>query len=210
MRLHACSPTTATKDLPMPLLPLPFLLGTLARIASIALLVGGLYIAWLFVTGAAVTTAWPVSGIAMLASSFLGRVLVLACYPRGNDEPHPVPPSAAQAVDGADGSRWHVEFDGPPDASVIVLTHGWALDSQAWYYVRKELARDFRLILWDLPGLGRSIQPGDGRYSVERLADDLRRVTLLAGSLPVTLVGHSIGGMMMLMLTGPWWNRCCC
>jgi pimeloyl-ACP methyl ester carboxylesterase len=83
---------------------------------------------------------------------------------------------------------------------VIVLTHGWALDSTAWYYVRKELARNHRLVMWDLPGLGRSTQPADGRYSVERLAEDLRSVIAQTGDQPVTLVGHSIGGFMMLTL----------
>jgi pimeloyl-ACP methyl ester carboxylesterase len=184
----------------MYILPLPFLLGTLASIASIALLGGGLYIFWLFVTGAYVTTAWLASGAAMLAWSFLGRAIVLAFYPRGTDEPHATGAAAAQTVDGADGSRLHVEFDGPLDAPVIVLTHGWALDSQAWYYTRKALAREFRLIVWDLPGLGRSTQPADRRYSVERLAEDLRGIVALAGGRPVTLVGHSIGGMMMLTL----------
>jgi pimeloyl-ACP methyl ester carboxylesterase len=54
--------------------------------------------------------------------------------------------------------------------------------------------------MWDLPGLGRSTQPADGRYSVERLAENLRSVIAHTGDRPVTLVGHSIGGMMMLTL----------
>jgi pimeloyl-ACP methyl ester carboxylesterase len=62
------------------------------------------------------------------------------------------------------------------------------------------LAKDFRLVLWDLPGLGQSSQPADGRYTVARLAEDLRCVIAEAGDKPVTLVGHSIGGMMMLTL----------
>jgi pimeloyl-ACP methyl ester carboxylesterase len=83
----------------------------------------------------------------------------------------------------------------------VVLTHGWGLDANAWYYVRRRLASKFRLVAWDLPGLGRSTQPSDGRYSVQRLAEDLRAVIAVhADSRPVVLVGHSIGGMTMFTL----------
>lgn len=101
-----------------------------------------------------------------------------------------------------DGSRIHVETEGPADKPALVLTHGWTLDSQAWFYARQHLEKRFRLILWDLPGLGQSSQPSDHKYSVERLAEDLRAVIeqQTAGREKITLVGHSIGGMMMLTL----------
>jgi len=184
----------------MYVMPLPFLLGTLASIASIALLGGGIYILWAWTTGALVATSWLVSGIAMLVWSAFGRQIVLAFYPRGKDEPHAERGAEIRTITGASGSTLHLEFDGPADKPVIVLTHGWALDSTAWYYVRKALARDYRLVLWDLPGLGRSSQPADRQYSVERLAEDLRTVIAETGERPVTLVGHSIGGFMMLTL----------
>jgi pimeloyl-ACP methyl ester carboxylesterase len=184
----------------MYILPLPFLLGTLASIFSVALLASGIYIIWAWYVGQLIATAWIVSSVAMLVWSFLGRQIVLAFYPRGEDDPKPVHPRNMKKLRGADGSKLHVEFDGPIGKPVIVLTHGWALDSAAWYYIRKELAQDYRLILWDLPGLGQSSQPADGKYSVARLAEDLRCVIAETGDKPVTLVGHSIGGMMMLTL----------
>jgi pimeloyl-ACP methyl ester carboxylesterase len=181
-------------------LPLPFLLGTLASILSAALLLGGIYIIWAWYIGQLVATIWIASGIGMLVWSLLGRQIVLALYPHGNDEPRAIHGASTKKINGADGSKLHIEFDGPPDKPVIVLTHGWALDSTAWYYIRKELAKDYRLVLWDLPGLGLSSQPADGRYTVARLAEDLRCVIAEAGNKPVTLVGHSIGGMMMFTL----------
>jgi pimeloyl-ACP methyl ester carboxylesterase len=188
----------------MPILPLPFLLGTLMSIASVALLVGGLYIVWAWTVGTIVAVSTLVYGIAMVAWSVLGRQIVLLFYPRGADEPRALRSTETRTVQAPDGSILHIEFDGTPGKPVIVLTHGWALDSTAWYYVRKTLARDYRLVLWDLPGLGKSTQPGDGRYSVTRLAEDLRRVIAeaeeQANGGPVTLVGHSIGGFMMLTL----------
>ncbi|HWJ93858.1 MAG TPA: alpha/beta hydrolase [Telluria sp.] len=184
----------------MYILPLPFLLGTVASIASIALLGGGAYIVWAWFAGSLVGASWLASGIGMLAWSLLGRMVVLAFYRRGQDEPKAVHSAESRKVRGAHGSTLNVEFEGPAGKPVIVLTHGWALDSTAWYYVRKQLSRDYRLVLWDLPGLGQSTQPADRRYSVQRLADDLRCVIGEAGDQPVTLVGHSIGGMMMLSL----------
>ena len=95
-----------------------------------------------------------------------------------------------------------MDAEGPADKPVLVLTHGWTLDSQAWFYARQQLSKRYRLILWDLPGLGRSSQPADHEYSVERLAENLRAVIehATAANERVTLVGHSIGGMMMLTL----------
>jgi pimeloyl-ACP methyl ester carboxylesterase len=184
----------------MYMMPLPFLLGTLATLASLAMLGGGIYIVWGWIAGTIVATSTLVSGIAMLAWSLLGRQIVLALYPRGQDEPRAEHSAESATLVAPDGSSLHLEMEGPADKPVIVLTHGWALDSTAWYYVRKELARNHRLVMWDLPGLGRSTQPADGRYSVERLAEDLRSVIAQTGDQPVTLVGHSIGGFMMLTL----------
>ena len=184
----------------MYILPLPFLLGTFLALGSLALLAGGVYLVWAWFAGTVVATSALLSGIAMIAWSLLGRQIVLAFYPRGRDEPHHIDSKEVRTLRAADGSSLHVEFDGPADGPVIVMTHGWALDSDAWYSVRKQLAQTCRLVLWDLPGLGKSTQPTDRRYSVARLSEDLRTVIEATGDKPVTLVGHSIGGMMMLTL----------
>lgn len=135
--------------------PLPFLLGTLLSLASLAVLVGGIYLVWAWFVGTLVATSSLVYGLVM-AWSLLGRYIVLAFYPHGKDKPQHVESANARPIEAADGSRLHVEFDGPPDGPVIILTHGWALDSAAWYSVRRELAKTNRLVLWDLPGLGKS------------------------------------------------------
>lgn len=184
----------------MHVMPLSFLLGTFAGIASVALLAGGVYLVWAFLAGVLTQPGWLAAGICLLLWSLAGRYLVLALYPRGEDDPGPLRQAAGKKIQAPDGSILHVEFDGPQDRPVIVLTHGWSLDSTAWHSVRKALAARYRLVLWDLPGLGRSRQPTDGRYSMARLAEDLRRVIDEAGGGEVTLVGHSIGGMMILTL----------
>lgn len=58
------------------------------------------------------------------------------------------------------------------------------------------LAERFRIVVWDLPGLGKSTGPASGDYSIEKMAHDLEAVTQIAGKGPIILVGHSIGGMI--------------
>lgn len=171
-------------------LPLSFLLGTLAGIASLALLVGGAVLL-------AREGSW--AGAAMVLFALAGRHLVLLAFPRG-EPPHAMRGGSGKKIQAPDGSVLHVEFDGPPNAPAIVLTQGWGLDLHAWQAVRRLLSDRYRLVLWDLPGLGRSRKPADGVYGIVRLAEDLRRVIDEAGPRPVTVVGHGIGGMMVLSL----------
>jgi pimeloyl-ACP methyl ester carboxylesterase len=101
-----------------------------------------------------------------------------------------------------DGSKLHVECYGPEGAPVIVLTHGWGADRTEWDYLQRDLADRFRLIVWDLPGLGRSSQPPNHDYRLENLANDLQAVLSLAGNQPAIILGHSIGGMITLTYCG--------
>jgi pimeloyl-ACP methyl ester carboxylesterase len=97
-----------------------------------------------------------------------------------------------------DGSELRVECYGREDAPPIILTHGWGANSTEWDYLKKELADDFRLIVWDLPGLGMSTRPINRDYSMENLSRHLEAVLGLAGDQPAILLGHSIGGMITL------------
>jgi pimeloyl-ACP methyl ester carboxylesterase len=49
-----------------------------------------------------------------------------------------------------------------------------------------------------MPGLGHSQKPRRGDYSLERHAQDLEAVLGVAGGQPSVLVGHSMGGMVVL------------
>ena len=97
-----------------------------------------------------------------------------------------------------DGTVLRVECYGPVDAPPIVMTHGWGCDSTEWFYAKKHLADRFRLILWDEPGLGLSKKPDNNDYRLEKLAADLGAVLEFVGDQPAVLVGHSIGGMIVL------------
>lgn len=178
-------------------LPLSFLIGTLASLAALALLAGGIV---LLAAGWRGQPALFWAGAGMLLWALLGRYLVLLAFRRGAASPPPMRGGSGKKIQAPDGSILHVEFDGPANAPAIVLTPGWGLELHAWQAVRRQLSGRYRLVLWDLPGLGRSRQPADGAYSVVRLAEDLRRVIDEAGSQKVTVAGHGIGGMMILSL----------
>jgi len=110
-----------------------------------------------------------------------------------------VAPSRTMNVDRPDGTRLHVEVFGDANRPTLLLTHGWSLDSSAWKYIMGGLLDRYRIVTWDLPGLGRSRGPANKDYSLEKMAHDLHAVlqaTAEQGS-PVILVGHSIGGMIL-------------
>lgn len=180
-------------------LPLSFLFGTLASFAALALLAGGIALLAAAVRGALdPALAW--AGAAMVLWALGGRCIVMAAFPRGEAPPPAMRGGSGKKIQAPDGSVLHVEFDGPAGAPAIVLTQGWGMDLRAWQAVRRRLSERYRLLLWDLPGVGRSRPPADGGYSVVRMAEDLRRVIDEAGQQPVVVVGHGIGGMMILSL----------
>ncbi|MDB6173982.1 MAG: Arylesterase [Chthoniobacteraceae bacterium] len=111
---------------------------------------------------------------------------------------HSPKPVSQERLRRPDGSELHVEFYGPEDATPIVLTHGWGFDSREWNYLKQELSEQFRLIVWDEPGLGKSAAPANRDYSLETFAHNLDAVLSLAGNKPAILLGHSIGGMTIL------------
>ncbi len=90
--------------------------------------------------------------------------------------------------------------EGPP----VVLLHGRGNAASMWFPLLPELARKHRVLAVDLPGFGSSSVPQgplrtdeDGlRYFVEPVEEVLS--TLAPG--PMTLVGHSLGGLVSLEL----------
>jgi pimeloyl-ACP methyl ester carboxylesterase len=180
-------------------MPLAILVTWLAGPLSLAILGVGAYLVWAWYVGGIVSTVWLVVGIALLLWAVAGRWLVLLTRRRGADEPRQERGRRQRRVSGPDGADLHVEEHGLQDGPTLLMTHGWDLDATAWYYEKRHLTDRFRLVLWDLPGMGLSSQPADRRYSLEGMARDLKAVLdATAGGRPVVLVGHSIGGMTIL------------
>ena len=183
----------------MPFMPFNFLFLWLVGLLSIGVLGGGIYIVYEYYIGALVGISYLVSGVLMVLWSVGGRLISLPLFRRpGADEPKPTRTGTVQRVERPDGTILQVEFYGPEDGQPIILSHGWGPNSMVWYYAKRQLSDRFRVIVWDLPGLGKSTRPKNSDYSLEKFARDLEAVIAIAGNKPVILLGHSIGGMISL------------
>ncbi|HEV7290807.1 MAG TPA: alpha/beta hydrolase [Devosia sp.] len=133
----------------------------------------------------------------LLAFAFVGRPLMLLLL-AGPDSGEPSKPDrgAGQVVQGANGAQLYVEQLGRSDGAPVILTHGWAMDSTIWHYSKLALAKDFKVIVWDLPGMGKS----SGEISLESFARNLAVLVEQQAPQRVVLVGHSIGGMTVQTL----------
>jgi hypothetical protein len=78
---------------------------------------------------------------------------------KGEDEPNRSRSSETLYLERPEGHSLFLEFYGPQEAPPIILIHGWSSNSTQWYYLKKHLSASYRLILLDLPGLGRSGKP---------------------------------------------------
>jgi pimeloyl-ACP methyl ester carboxylesterase len=98
------------------------------------------------------------------------------------------------------GGDLQVREDGPADSPPVVLLHGFACSLRWWDDIVPALAREHRVIRFDLLGHGGSEKPKEG-YGMESQA------RLVAGALDrlgvrrATVVGHSMGGSVATALT---------
>src|SRR5262245_55817158 len=98
-----------------------------------------------------------------------------------------------------DAGQVHYRLEGPAERPVLVLVHSLGSDLSLWNPQVGPLARQFRVLRYDLRGHGASAVT-QGLYGIERLAHDLLDL-LDALAIPRAHVcGLSIGGMVGLWL----------
>lgn len=89
---------------------------------------------------------------------------------------------------------WDAFGDGPP----VVLVHGTPSWSYLWRKVVPELAREFTVYVFDLPGYGDSPAPPDGDVSIATHATTLVELLDAWGLDAPAAAGHDIGGAILL------------
>ena len=147
------------------------------------------------------TTANFAGALSLLVLSSAGGWIYPKLFCRaGSFDPSSGPKGEGSQLAMPDGTLLNVESFGSVDAPRLILTHGWGCDRQMWLYAATHLSRHYRIVTWDLPGLGLSTQPASRDYSISKMAHDLRAVLDATGDKPAILVGHSIGGMITLTL----------
>ena len=104
---------------------------------------------------------------------------------------------------------WRCETKGPTirAEATVVLLHGLCLEQGSWAGQIRHLTRQWgdriRIISYDHRGHGRSGTAPKRTYVVEQLAADLADVlAALDVTGPLTLAGHSMGGMVALAYLG--------
>lgn len=93
----------------------------------------------------------------------------------------------------------HYLVSGPADAPTVVLVHGLGdKASRDWDGLAAELAKDYRVVRFDLPGFGQSSK-GNLAYTPEAYAQFLHAlINREVRARPFYLIGHSMGAAISL------------
>lgn len=99
-------------------------------------------------------------------------------------------------VPSADGVpiRYEVAGQGSP---AVVFVHCWTCDRHFWDHAASRLARDHRVVTLDLAGHGDSGRDRKA-WTMEAFGEDVKAVVESLGLERVILVGHSMGGPVIL------------
>jgi pimeloyl-ACP methyl ester carboxylesterase len=200
-------------------LPIISLIRTIFTFASLAILALGGYLLWEWYQGDMLRGAdgilrrhredWPLwVGGALLAWSLFGRFAVRLLVASRDTDPMRPARSKGRTITSETGATIYLEEHGSNSSQPLILTHGWSMDSTIWHYAKRDLADRYRIIVWDLPGLGKS-KRGGGKICLSEFARDLKSVIGQVGDQRPILVGHSIGGMIIQTLArdDPEWFR---
>ncbi|WAL65102.1 alpha/beta hydrolase [Amycolatopsis cynarae] len=121
----------------------------------------------------------------------------------GDLAPHRV--STVAADDGTPLVVSEIDPEGDRVDLTVVGVHGFALSQRSWHFQRYGLAGGgrprIRQVYYDHRGHGSSGAATAGTSTIEQLADDLDAVLrTVAPTGPVVLMGHSMGGMVIMEL----------
>ena len=98
----------------------------------------------------------------------------------------------------SNGVNHHYLEWGNPDNPNIVMFHAVGMCSQIWNSTARDLAQDYHVLSFDFRGHGDTEHPGSG-YTFEQIGEDVASVIQTLGLEGSIGVGHSAGGMSMLI-----------
>jgi pimeloyl-ACP methyl ester carboxylesterase len=107
-----------------------------------------------------------------------------------------------------DGVRLSIEVHEPTEPAqpnggslTVLFVHGFTLNQDSWHFQRRDLTDLGRLVCYDIRSHGRSGPGAREHATIEQLARDLKLVMdAVAPTGPIVLVGHSLGGMVVMGL----------
>lgn len=80
--------------------------------------------------------------------------------------------------------------------ATVILLHGYAETSRMWRPLMPKLAEKFQVIAPDLPGIGDSSIPTDGKIDMITAAERIHTLVRSLGVEKARVVGHDIGLMV--------------
>jgi len=129
----------------------------------------------------------------LFGAFMLAAATLLAGAPAAQAQPRPFPASFKTQEIAANGATLHVRVGGSGPA--VVLIHGFGDTGDMWSPLAAELAKNHRVVVPDLRGLGLSSKPAGG-YDKKNQAADIRAVLDQLGIDQADIVGHDIGTMV--------------
>jgi pimeloyl-ACP methyl ester carboxylesterase len=98
--------------------------------------------------------------------------------------------------------RLHYVDWGNPEAPPMLLVHGGRDHCRNWDWVAQAFAEDYHVIAPDLRGHGDSQWMLGGSYTVSNYVYDIAQLLNQTKLTPVTIIAHSLGGMVSLRYAG--------
>lgn len=99
---------------------------------------------------------------------------------------------------------WDFGQDGKP---ALVLVHGGLDHARSWDWVARSLRQHYHVYALDLRGHGNSAWAPGAMYSVAEHVLDLSVLLDIIGDFPIRLIGHSLGGIIVLHYAGLYPDR---
>ena len=117
-------------------------------------------------------------------------------------------------MDGPDGRYYrsqglglHFTDWGNSSAPPLILLHGGLDHSRSWDHLARALRATFHVVAPDLRGHGESDWASGSSYSLADHVYDLTCLVKSASFEKVTIIGHSMGGMVSLTYAGVFTNK---
>src|SRR4030095_1525750 len=88
------------------------------------------------------------------------------------------------------------------DPRPLVLVHGWGDTSETWQFVVDQLSPARTVVAVDMRGFGRTQRPDRRYWFPDYLADLDALLDHLSPDAPLDLVGHSMGGNIVMLYAG--------
>ncbi len=99
---------------------------------------------------------------------------------------------------------WDWGAEGKP---ALILVHGGLDHARNWDWVARSLSSDYHVYALDLRGHGNSGWAPGAMYSIAEHVLDLSGLIDVIGDVPVSLIGHSLGGIIVLHYAGVYPHR---